>query len=255
VTSPRDAAGSQLEARAIPIVALDVPTAGDALRLARVLGTRCRFYKVGSELFTAAGPSIVTAIREEIGADVFLDLKFHDIPNTVAGAVGSAARLGARLLTVHASGGRAMLEAAQHAAWAQAGDRCGVLAVTVLTSLDAGTLAEAWGRTDEPDMQCEVMRLAALAADAGVHGIVCSGAEVAAVRARFGARLAPLVPGIRFEGSAAHDQRRVMTPAAAQAAGARYLILGRAVTSAAEPAAAMARVLAELAGDAWPTDA
>jgi orotidine-5'-phosphate decarboxylase len=233
---------------ATPIVALDVPTAEDALRLARTLGARCRFYKVGSELFTAAGPAVVRALREEIGADVFLDLKFHDIPSTVAGAVRSAARLGARLLTVHASGGLPMLEAAQQAT-AEAGSRCDVLAVTALTSLDASVLAAAWGRTDEVDLEREVLRLAELAAQAGLHGLVCSGAEVAAVRARFGARLAALVPGIRLAGGAAHDQHRVMTPAAAQAAGARYLILGRAVTAAMDPAAAMEQVLAELRGD------
>lgn len=221
--------------------------------MARVLADRCRFFKVGNELFTAAGPPIVRTLREELGADVFLDLKFHDIPNTVAGAVRSAARLGARLLTVHASGGRAMLEAARQAAADEAGDACGILAVTALTSLDASELAEAWGRTDEVDMQREVVRLAELAAESAVHGIVCSGAEVAAVRARYGDALAPLVPGIRLDGGAAHDQRRVMTPAAAQAAGARYLVLGRAVTAAPDPAVAMLRVLAELDADPRPS--
>lgn len=235
---------------AIPIVALDVPSAEDALRLARALGARCQFYKVGSELFTAAGPSVVRALREEMGADVFLDLKFHDIPNTVAGAVRSVARLGARLLTVHASGGTPMLEAARRAASDVAGDGTGVLAVTVLTSLEPAVLAGAWGRNDQLEMEREVLRLAGLAADAGLHGIVCSGAEVAAVRARFGDRLAPLVPGIRLAGGATHDQHRVMTPLAAQRAGARYLILGRAVTAAEDPPAAMERVLAELRGDA-----
>ena len=239
--------------RSIPIVALDLPSADDALRMARALGDRCRFFKVGNELFTAAGPSIVGTLREELGAEVFLDLKFHDIPHTVAGAVRSAARLGARLLTVHASGGRSMLEAARQAAADEAGDACGILAVTVLKSLDAPGLAEAWGRIDQVDMEREVMRLAGLAADAAVHGIVCSGGEVAAVRARYGPRLAPLVPGIRLEGGAAHDQRRVMTPGAAQAAGARYLVLGRAVTGAPDPAAAMERVLAELAGHPRPS--
>jgi len=236
---------------ATPIVALDVPSAEDAMRIARSLGPRCRFYKVGSELFTAAGPGLLRALRDELGADVFLDLKFHDIPNTVAGAVRSAARLGARLLTVHASGGAPMLEAAGRAARDEAGDRCGVLAVTVLTSLEAGVLATAWGRRAEDlAIEDEVLRLAGLAADTGLHGIVCSGAEVSAVRARFGDRLAPLVPGIRMAGGATHDQHRVTTPAAAQRAGARYLILGRAVTAAEDPPAAMERVLAELRGDA-----
>jgi len=237
-------------ARAIPIVALDVRSGDDALRLARALGSRCTFYKVGSELFTAAGPDVVRALREEAGSDVFLDLKFHDIPNTVAGAVGSAARLGARLVTVHASGGQPMLEAAQRAAGEESGGACGVLAVTALTSLTPAVLAAAWGRTDALEMEQEVLRLAGLAADSALHGIVCSGAEVAAVRDRFGDRLAPLVPGIRLAGGATHDQARVMTPAAAQAAGARYLILGRAVTAADDPAEAMERVLAELGDEA-----
>lgn len=231
---------------AVPIVALDVPSAAGALALARQLGDRCRFFKVGSELFTAAGPGIVRDLRDELGADVFLDLKFHDIPNTVAGAVRSAARLGARLLTVHASGGQPMLRAAQQAAADTSGGACGVLAVTVLTSLDSDVLARAWGRSDRPAMEREVLRLAELAAEAGLHGIVCSGSEATAVRARFGDRLAPLVPGIRLPGGDTHDQARVMTPSAAQAAGARYLILGRAVTAAGDPRAAMERVLTEL---------
>lgn len=229
--------------RATPIVALDFGSADDALALARRLGDSCRFYKVGSELFTAAGPSVVHALLED-GADVFLDLKFHDIPNTVAGAVRSAATLGVRLLTVHAAGGAAMLRAAQEAA--SAGARCNLLAVTVLTSFDEAALAATWGR-ESVEVEREVVRLAGDAAAAGLHGVVCSGAEAAAVRATYGDRLALLVPGIRLAGGSSHDQRRVMTPAAAQAAGARYLILGRAVTAAADPRRAMATVLAELA--------
>jgi orotidine-5'-phosphate decarboxylase len=234
--------------RAIPIVALDVGTADEALMLARALGDSCRFYKVGSELFTAAGAPIVHALQDELGADVFLDLKFHDIPNTVAGAVRSAASLGVRLLTVHASGGRAMLAAAQEAAQAAAarGSACDLLAVTVLTSLDAESLGAAWGRNGVA-VEREVLRLAADVAEAGLHGIVCSGAEAAAVRSAHADRLALLIPGIRLAGGSAHDQRRVMTPAAAQAAGARYLILGRAVTAAANPRRAMQTVLTELA--------
>ena len=234
--------------RARPIVALDVGTAGEAMALARRLGDSCRFYKVGSELFTAVGPSVVHAIQDELGADVFLDLKFHDIPATVAGAVRSAAGLGVRLLTVHASGGRAMLAAAQEAAHGAAarGRACDLLAVTVLTSLDAESLGAAWGR-DGVAVEREVLRLAADAAAVGLHGVVCSGAEAAAVRAAHGDRLALLVPGIRLAGGSAHDQRRVMTPAAAQAAGARYVILGRAVTAAADPRRAMQTVLTVLA--------
>ena len=234
---------------ATPIVALDVASRQDALRLAASLTSRCTFFKVGSELFTAAGPDVVHALRDELGADVFLDLKFHDIPNTVAAAVRSAIDLGARLLTVHASGGLPMLHAAQLAATEAADAGCGLLAVTALTSLEPAVLAAAWGRTDALEMKREVVRLAGLAAQAGLHGIVCSGAEVAAIRAEFGDRLAPLVPGIRLAGGASHDQARVMTPSAAQTAGARYLILGRTVTAARDPAAAMDQVLAELRGD------
>jgi orotidine-5'-phosphate decarboxylase len=247
--------GPMRGAGAVPIVALDYSAPEPALAMAQRLGDRCRFYKVGSELFTAAGPGIVRTLREELGADVFLDLKFHDIPNTVAGAARSAARLGARLLTVHASGGVPMLVAAREAADEVAGGACGILAVTVLTSLDAGVLGAAWGRSDAIDMEREVLRLAELAATAGVQGIVCSGGEVGAVRARFGDRLAPLVPGIRLAGGNAHDQSRVMTPAAAQRAGARYLILGRAVTADPDPTAAMDRVLAELRADVSETGA
>ena len=230
--------------RAIPIVALDFGTAAEARSMVRSLGDLCRFYKVGSELFVAEGPGVVRALREELGADVFLDLKFHDIPTTVAGAVRSAAALGVRLVTVHASGGRAMLEAAQEAA----GAACGVLGVTALTSFDAESLAGAWGRAGLR-VQDEVLRLAADAAAAGLHGVVCSGGEAGAVAAVHGGRLALLVPGIRLSGGAAHDQQRVVTPWAAQSAGARYLILGRAVTGAADPRAAMRAVLGELAGE------
>jgi orotidine-5'-phosphate decarboxylase len=225
----------------IPIVALDVSTVREALSLAAELGDSCRFYKVGSELFVAEGPSVVHALQD-IGADIFLDLKFHDIPNTVAGAVRSAAALGVRLLTVHASGGAAMLRAAQEAAGAE----CGVLGVTVLTSFDAAGLAAAWG-SQRVSVEAEVQRLAGDAAAAGLHGVVCSGAEASAISA---ARptLALLVPGIRLAGGDAHDQQRVVTPAAAQASGARYLVLGRAVTAAADRRAAMEQVLAELSG-------
>jgi orotidine-5'-phosphate decarboxylase len=236
---------------AIPIIALDVATADDAMTLARRVGDAGRFFKVGSELFTVAGPPIVRALRDELGADVFLDLKFHDIPNTVAGAVRSAVALGVRLATVHASGGRAMLEAAQNA-WRATGGPSGgdggLLGVTVLTSFDAASLGKAWGR-DSLVIETEVARLAAESVGAGLHGVVCSGAEAAGVRATHGDRLAVLVPGIRFAGGSAHDQQRVMTPAKAQATGARYLIIGRAVTAAADPAEAMARVVAELGGE------
>jgi len=225
-----------------PIVALDFSDASTALALVDELGEGCRFYKIGGELFTACGPSIVREVRER-GADVFLDLKFHDIPNTVSGAVRRAAAMGVRLLTVHAAGGPSMLRAAATAAGGSS--QCAVLAVTVLTSLDASQLGTAWGRV-VTDVPAEVLRLSGIARDAGAHGVVCSGQEAAAVRERYGDALALLVPGVRLAGGAVHDQKRVVTPAQAVAAGARYLVVGRAVTQAADPAVALSRVRAEL---------
>ena len=223
-----------------PIVALDVSNATDALKTVGSLGDLCRFYKIGSELFTAVGPDIVSRVRET-GSDVFLDLKFHDIPNTVRGAVESAAALGVRLVTVHAVGGSAMVEAAVKAG----GARVGILAVTVLTSFDDASLGHATGKPAVVTGQ-EVGRLAELAATAGAHGVVCSGAEAPMLRERFGERLALLVPGIRLSGGAAHDQKRVVTPRQAAVAGARYIVVGRAVTASRDPRGAMESVLGEL---------
>lgn len=236
------------------IVALDVATMAEAQSLVRRLGNACDFYKVGLELFAAEGPEVVRWLRGE-GKRVFVDLKLHDIPNTVRGAARSVARLGASLLTVHASGGTEMMAAAVAGAaegsaeGSAEGASCGILGVTVLTSMDAGGVEQAWGR-QQVVVQGEVERLAGLVADAGAAGIVCSGHEAAGVRARFGGRLGLLVPGIRLAGGATHDQRRVMTPSDAAAAGARWLILGRAVTGAADPVAAMAAVRAALAAPA-----
>ena len=228
-----------------PIVALDVPDRAGAETIVRQLGDACAFYKVGLELFAAEGPGIVAWLRDA-GKEVFVDLKLHDIPNTVRGAARSVARHGAALLTVHASGGREMVAAAVEGAYEGRPDGgCGILGVTVLTSLDAAGVAAAWGRADV-DVQEEVLRLAGLVADGQGAGIVCSGHEAAAVRDRYGDRLGLLVPGIRLSGGAAHDQRRVMTPAAAAAAGARWLILGRAVTGAPDPVGAMRAVHALL---------
>ena len=231
----------------VPIVALDVPTSASALAIVEELGDRCRFYKIGGELFTAEGPPIVRAVRET-GAEVFLDLKFHDIPNTVRSAVASAARLGARLVTVHASGGRAMLRAAAAAAATTAGTgaRCRVLAVSVLTSLDAPALAEAWGRSATVQVDQEVVRLARLAQSSGIDGLVCSAMEAAAVRRALGGGLELLIPGIRLAGSGSDDQIRVATPAAAAAAGATYIVIGRAITEAPDRRTAMETVLDEL---------
>lgn len=225
---------------ATPIVALDVASASAALEMVRRLGSSCTFYKVGGELFTASGPSVVRAIREQ-GHEVFLDLKFHDIPNTVRGSVVAAVDTGASMVTVHASGGVEMIRAAVEAA----GPACRVMGVTVLTSFTAAGIARAWGR-EAVDLEQEAMRLAGLCAEAGAHGVVCSGHEVSRIREGFPG-LQPLVPGIRFADGQAHDQARVVTPRHAAGLGARYLVIGRAVTQAPDPATAMQRVLAELA--------
>lgn len=221
----------------IPIVALDFADSWSALKLVSRLGDSCRFYKVGSELFTAAGPTIIETLRNQ-GCDVFLDLKLHDIPNTVAGAMRRISAMDVRLATVHASGGRAMIEAAVSAA----GEGCRVLAVTVLTSLDATALAEITGST-AGNVGEMVIRLAAVASSSGAHGIVCSGDEAKLIRDRFGATLELLIPGIRLKGDAVGDQARVVTPEAAVAAGADYMVIGRSVTAADDPEAAMKTVL------------
>lgn len=228
-----------------PIVALDVPDAASMRALVARLGPSCSYYKVGLELFAAEGPPVVRWLRDE-GKQVFVDLKLHDIPNTVRGAARSVARLGASLLTVHASGGPEMVRAAVEGAAEGSGEAggegrhgCDILGVTILTSMDASSIDTAWGRTGA-EVLPEVLRLAGLVAGAGGAGIVCSGHEAAAVRAAHGDALGSLVPGIRLPGGAVHDQRRVMTPGEATRAGARWLILGRAVTGAADAAAAMA---------------
>jgi orotidine-5'-phosphate decarboxylase len=221
-----------------PIVALDVPDFDDAMKLVHHLGDSCRFYKVGSQLFTSAGPRIVTALRDA-GCQVFLDLKFHDIPNTVQKAAASAAHIGASLITVHASGGEQMLRAAVEGA----GYNCRVLAVTILTSLDAHTLSAAWGKGGI-NIQDEVLRLATIAFDAHAAGVVCSGLEAPVLHAQFGQSLKLLVPGIRLPGSPLDDQARTVTPAQAAASGVSYIVLGRTVTLAQDPVAAM-KVVAE----------
>lgn len=224
------------------ILALDVANADEAMALVAELGESCRFYKIGSELFTAAGPDIVHRVRAS-GADVFLDLKYHDIPNTVRGAVRRAAALGVKLVTVHASGGAAMIRAAVEGADSS---RCGVLAVTLLTSLGEGEAASLWGRRDGFHAEHEVLRLAEVAAQASAVGVVCSGKEARAVKERFGERLSVLIPGIRLAGTAAQDQARIVTPAEAAATGAEYVVVGRAVTAAADRRRAMRELGEEL---------
>lgn len=232
----------------VPILALDVPTAAEALALVDRL-PRAEWVKVGLQLYTAEGPQIVHALRER-GRRIFLDLKLHDIPNTVAGAVTSASQLQVDLLTVHASGGEVMLRAAAEAAGAAGGPR--LLAVTVLTSFTADGLADTWGR-DPLEVEAEVVRLARLSRAAGVPGVVASVQEAAAIRAALGAEIEILTPGIRLAGDSVGDQARVATPAEAIRLGSDYLVLGRTVTAAADPAEAFERVLQEMA-DATPTE-
>jgi orotidine-5'-phosphate decarboxylase len=227
-------------AHPIPVVALDVPDAAAATALLDRLGPAASFVKVGLQLFTAEGPAVVRALRER-GLRVFLDLKLHDIPNTVAHAVRSAAALDVELLTVHASGGAAMLRAAVEAA---AGTPLTLLGVTVLTSLDERGLGEAWGR-EKVEMEKEVERLARLAAGCGIPGVVASVREIPAVR-RAAPDLRVLAPGIRLAGDAAGDQSRTATPAEAARLGADYVVLGRSVSAAADPAVALARAVDEL---------
>jgi len=222
------------------IVALDVADGAAALAAAGRLVGHVGMIKVGLELFVAEGPDVVRRLRAALpGLEVFLDLKLHDIPNTMRGAIRSARALGARFITVHAGSGVAHLRACVE----EAGDALGVLAVTVLTSQDAAACAEA-GHTREP-AELVVMRAAAARA-AGCAGLVCSGQELARVRAVAG-ELACVVPGIRPAGGEVGDQKRVMTPRDAIAAGAAYLVVGRPILGAADPVAAADAIVAEMA--------
>ncbi len=222
------------------IVALDFASPEAAMELVDQLQGTCRWFKVGMELYYAAGNSVVEHLRER-GFEVFLDLKLHDIPNTVAGAVRSVTRAGAGLLTVHAGGGEAMLRAACDAASGPTAPR--LLAVTVLTSMDA-TQLNSVGVSDAPADQ--VLRLARLAKAAGISGLVCSAEEVQAVRAAMGPDALLVIPGIRPTGAEVGDQKRVATPAEAIARGASMLVVGRPITQAADPAKAAAGILAEM---------
>jgi len=222
------------------ILALDTPSPTDALALVDRIGDVADFYKVGLELYTRAGPSVVQSLHTR-RKRVFLDLKLHDIPNTVSGAVAAASDLGVDLLTLHAAGGRAMLEAA-----ARARDgHLELLGVTVLTSLAAEDLGRVWGRGVTAVTE-EVLRLAALVRDAGLDGVVSSVAEVAALRARLGSDFLLVAPGIRLPEGERGDQKRVATPAEAVSAGADYLVVGRAVTGADDPLRALKAVHADM---------
>ena len=222
------------------IVALDVDTLAEAEALLGRIGPDVLWFKVGKQLFTRHGPAAVALLKDH-GRKVFLDLKFHDIPNTVAQAVRSAAAIGADLTNVHAGGGPAMLRAA-----AAAARESGVLltAVTVLTSMDRAELA-AVGLDLEPARQ--VLRLACLARDCGVPGVVCSPLEIGIIREACGPDFVLVVPGIRPAGAGQDDQKRIMTPAQAAAAGTDFVVVGRPITAAKDPAAAARAVLAELA--------
>ena len=235
------------------ILALDRPDAAAALALAGAIPA-LRWVKVGLELFSAAGPAVVAELRER-GLQVFLDLKFHDIPATMAGACRSAARLGAGLITVHGCAGGEALAAAQAGALdgaAAAGlEAPTLLAVTVLTSWPPERFAHELAIA-EP-IPAYVNRLAALAASAGIGGCVCSPLEVAALRQAHPQPFALVTPGIRPAGSATGDQARVMTPVQAIAAGASQLVIGRPISAAADPAAAFAACCAELEGVSRPS--
>jgi orotidine-5'-phosphate decarboxylase len=224
------------------IVALDVSSASEAQRLVSTVGESVKTFKIGKQLFTAEGPPFVRKLIAS-GRNVFLDLKFHDIPNTVGGAVRAAAGLGISMLTVHAAGGAAMLRAATDAA-AAAPHRPMVLAVTVLTSLSDEDLRQTGisGRVVD-----QVLRLAALARDHGCGGVVASAQEAPELRRELGAGFAIVTPGVRPAGGDKADQARIVTPAEAIAAGATYLVVGRPITASPDPAAAARRMLDEIA--------
>lgn len=220
------------------IIALDFPDAETALACARALAPEISTFKIGLELYTAAGPEIVRAVTS-LGAKVFLDLKLHDIPNTVAKAVAAAGRLGVDMLTLHLSGGRRMIEAAV----AAAPPGLLLLGVTVLTSSDEETLRE----TGVPGSVAEqTLRLASMAARAGLRGLIASPQEVAHLRKELGNEMTIITPGVRPAGSAADDQKRFATPAEAIRDGADYLVIGRPITAHANPGAAVRQILEEL---------
>jgi orotidine-5'-phosphate decarboxylase len=230
------------EARQRLIVALDVPDARAATKLVDRLEGTCTWFKVGLELFVAAGPSVLEPLIAR-GHSIFLDLKFHDIPNTVGGAVRSAASLGVRMLTVHASGGPAMLTEARTALNGISSPP-ELLAVTVLTSMDALQM-NAIGLRQEPSEQVEL--LARMGIEAGIRGFVCSPQEVGTLRRLTGPEGVLVIPGIRPAGAETGDQKRIARPAEALRQGASYLVVGRPITQAQEPAAAADSILKEMA--------
>ncbi|MFT2112331.1 orotidine-5'-phosphate decarboxylase [Marinomonas sp. 2405UD68-3] len=224
------------------VVALDYPTLEDAMKMAQRLDpSQCRV-KVGKELFTRVGPAILDDLHK-LGFDIFLDLKFHDIPNTVANAVSVAARSGVWMVNVHASGGRKMMEASANALQAIQGANTLLIAVTVLTSMDQQDLSEI-GMDFSP--QEHVQRLARLAQYAGMDGVVCSAQESSILSKELGKDFCLVTPGIRPVGSAQGDQKRIMTPAEAMQAGSHYLVMGRPITQATDPISVLRSVNSEL---------
>jgi orotidine-5'-phosphate decarboxylase len=221
-------------------IALDYSDATQAMALVDSLGQTCQWYKVGMELYYASGNRILQQLRDR-GFNVFLDLKLHDIPNTVAGAVRSVTQAGASLLTIHASGGAAMMSAAAEAACAPGSPR--LLAVTVLTSMDTAQLAGIGITASSAE---QVLRLARLAQSSGIDGMVCSPEEVALLRKETGPDTLLVIPGIRPTGSAIGDQKRIATPAQAITDGASLLVVGRPITRALDPVAAARAILHEI---------
>ncbi|HTY40317.1 MAG TPA: orotidine-5'-phosphate decarboxylase [Thermoanaerobaculia bacterium] len=226
-------------------IALDYGSRADALAAARRFSGRVGWLKVGLEAFVAEGPPLVAEVAAAGRAKVFLDLKFHDIPATVAGAVTSAARSGAAMVNVHASGGRAMLEAAREAA--TRGGLARLIGVTLLTSIDARALADL-PLAGAPEAIAR--RLALLAKDCGLDGVVCSAADLPGIRDACGPGFFTVVPGIRPAGAGVQDQKRVATPASALRDGADLLVIGRPVTAAPDPDAALDRILEEIGATA-----
>jgi orotidine-5'-phosphate decarboxylase len=223
------------------ILVLDAPSPRDVAPILQKLQGTVRWVKVGLEMFTACGPDAVREVAD-LGFNVFLDLKLHDIPNTVAQAVQSAAKTPARMLTLHTCGGREMMQWAAKAQREYAPDLL-LLGVTVLTSMSASALSET-GVADSPERQ--VVRLGRLAVEAGLHGLVCSPLEIAPLRAALPADTTLVTPGIRPADAKADDQTRVMTPAEAARTGANFIVVGRPIFKAPDPAAAARSILAEL---------
>lgn len=224
------------------VVAMDFDNAEQCIAMAKRLSPRdCRL-KVGKELFTACGPRIVEQLMA-FGFDVFLDLKFHDIPNTTAKAVKAAAELGVWMVNVHASGGERMMIAAREILEQRSGKRPLLIAVTVLTSMDAADLA---GVGIDRSPEEHVMMLAQLTQRCGLDGIVCSAQESSVMRTRFGTDFCLVTPGIRLDSSPADDQRRTLTPSAAIAAGSSYLVIGRPITQSPDPVATCQSIIQSL---------